>query len=119
MSTDSFLSFVGSLFFKLFQLVNNFSEKLLIHEFNYAVFFSSVALLPTLLYAIKQIPLRYTVYSEDAIEKLDSYEYQLSRLKLTYNRLSQEMNMAALNQASFEQVGKTAQDFSTDPLGAM
>ena len=75
MQNESFFAFIFSLLLKLLQLVDIISEKLLVHEFNYAVFFMSIVLMPTWLYAIKTIPLRYTVYSKDTIFKLDSYEF--------------------------------------------
>ena len=99
---ETFIAFLFSLFLKIFVVIDLISDKLLIHEFNYAVFFMSILIMPALLYLIKMIPQRYTVYSGDTISKLDLYEYQLSRLKLTYNKLSKEMNMAALNKTSYE-----------------
>ena len=75
MQNESFFAFIFSLLLKLLQLVDIISEKLLVHEFNYAVFFMSIVLMPAWLYAIKTIPLRYTVYSKDTIFKLDSYEF--------------------------------------------
>lgn len=72
---DSFFAFIFYLFFKLLSLVDLVSAKLLIHDFNHSVFFMTILLMPSLVYAINTIPLRYTVYSTETIDKLDSYEY--------------------------------------------
>ena len=41
------------------------------------------------------------------MDKLDVYEYQLGRLKYTYNRLSKEMNTAAVSQTALNKVKKS------------
>ena len=46
-------SFIVGFFFKILLVLNNMSEKLLIHDYNYFVFFFTLVLLPTLMYAIK------------------------------------------------------------------
>ena len=46
----------------------------------------------------------------DTMAKLDIYEFQLSRLKHTYHKLSSEMNRAALSKTAREQVRKQAND---------
>lgn len=47
------LAYVLSFLFKVFMLLNIVSEKLLIHEFNYAVFFLCLLAMPSFIYAIK------------------------------------------------------------------
>ena len=42
--------------------------------------------------------------------KLDIYEFQLSRLKHTYQKLASQMNRAALSRSATEQVVKQARD---------
>jgi len=42
--------------------------------------------------------------------KLDIYEYQLSRLKHTYQKLSSQMNRAAFHKPASEKVVKQARD---------
>ena len=72
---SSLLAFILGMFCKVLMVINNLSDKLLIHDNNYTVFFLCIVLMPALLYATKNIPLYYTVYEQDTMAKLDVYEY--------------------------------------------
>ena len=73
--SSNIFTFIMSFFFRILLFINNVSEKLLIHEHNYAVFFLSLMLLPTLIYAIKvssnQIPLPFLTL----VLSLSAYTY--------------------------------------------
>ena len=59
----------------LILIVDRGNTKLMIHDYNYAVFFLSLVVLPILIYAVKMIPLRWQVYSEVTMGKLETYTY--------------------------------------------
>lgn len=72
------------------------TERLLIHE-NQALALSLVlCLIPLLMYTIKAIPLRYTVFSEETKRKLDMYDYLLQLTKSKYNQMTQNLNKLAM-----------------------
>ena len=122
---ESPVAFIFGLFCKLFLVIDTLSEKLLIHEYNHTVFFVSLLIMPVLIYAIKNIPIRYTVYEASTNEKLDIYDYQLERLKFTYDKLSREMNNAAVIRSGCDMVGNSANSIvnsivnGEDPLAGL
>ena len=72
--------------------------------------------IPTLAYAIKFfIPKRYTLYSNATIQQLGRYEYQLSRLKYKYEKLTKNLNELAFK--SKDQIEQFATELQNDTVG--
>ena len=119
------IAFILGLFCKVLLVIDTLSEKLLIHEYNHTVFFACLLIMPILIYAIKNIPIRYTVYEASTNAKLDIYDYQLERLKFTYDKLSREMNNAAVLRSGCDIVGNSANNIvnsivnGEDPLAGL
>ena len=88
--------FFFKLFLKFLIFSNLICEKFLIHDNNFYVLALCLCVIPTLAYFIKfYIPKRYTLYSNATIEQLGRYEYQLSRLKYKYEKLTKNLNELA------------------------
>ena len=51
------------------------SYKLLLHEYNYQSFFTSLLFLPILIYLVQNIPKWYEIYSQETMKKLDLYYF--------------------------------------------
>lgn len=74
---DSVFHLIRKCFVVLLVQISFATERLLIHE-NQALSLGLVlCLIPSLMYTIKAIPLRYTVFSEETKRKLDMYDYLL------------------------------------------
>ena len=110
MKHESFGALPFALLCKVLLIVDTLSERLLIHEYNYSVFFISLLMMPILIYLVKTIPLKYAVYEVATMQKLDKYSYRLERLKLSYNKLSREMSNAAVLSSGQETVKNVAND---------
>ena len=64
-----------SVFYKLILIIVRLNEKLLIHDYAYHLFVLGLILMPSFAYLIRQIPLRFVVYSTETIKRLDNYHY--------------------------------------------
>ena len=104
---ESLLAIPFGFLIKFILLIDTLSERLMIHDNNFTVFFLTLCLMPILIYLVKNIPLKYAVYEASTMQKLDTYNFQLERLRFSYDKLARMMSNAAVAKEGTDTVNRT------------